>query len=182
MYPRAEDRILKRMPCSIEIQGEYQKAIVLNLSRAGLFVQTMVAAKRGQSASIVLDSKHTGPLDLPTKVVWKRCPAARMYELGGRGVGLQISRVTLPYLDLCDELLPVVKPAPRAGRRAEKPKGQRYRVRLRLAGSARTRRFEFESRSEASAAAAALERAARAMPGQSWEVIDVSLCARANSI
>ena len=86
-----------------------------------------------------------------------------------------ISRVTLPYLDLCDELLPVVKPAPRAGRRAEKPKGQRYRVRLRLMGSSRSGCFDVDSVSEASAAAAALERAAESTPGQTWEVLDVSL-------
>ncbi len=176
MNPRAEERLQKRMPCMIEIQGEQQKAIVLNLSRAGFYVQTMIAAQRGQSVSVLLDSEYADPLDLRTQVVWKRRPASRMYELGGRGLGLRLSSAPPCYLDLCDELLPVVKPAPGAASAAEEPvRGQPYRVRLRLEGSSRSSCFEVDSVSEASAAAAALVRAAETMPGRTWEVLDVSL-------
>ena len=142
----------------------------------------MVAAERGQSVSVVIDSEQAAPVDLPTKVVWKRRSGARMYELGGRGLGLQLSSAPLPFLDLCDDLRPVVKPAPEAGSAAEDPaREQSYHVRLRLMGSSRSGRFEVDSVSEASAAAAALERATEATPGQTWEVLDVSLLSRARS-
>ena len=71
MQPR-EERIQKRIPCSIEFQGEVHQAIVLNLSRAGLFVQTRVSPRRGAKVAVALDSGKGGRLDLPTRVAWKR--------------------------------------------------------------------------------------------------------------
>ena len=180
MNPRILERVQKRMPCLIEIEGEQQKAIILNLSRAGLFVQTVVKAKRGQSVSVVIDAGHAGRLDLWTQVAWKRRPGVRSYELGGRGLGLQLSGAPRRYLDLCDELAPQAGPVSSAGPAVKAPgSGRQYGIRLRLSGSTRTRRFECESQSEESATAVALSWAAQATPGQTWEVLDVSPLERA---
>ena len=188
MHAHTDPRIRRRIPCSLEVQGLRQKALVLNLSRTGLFVQTNTRVKRGTEVAVSLDvGKPPESLALPARVVWARGGASRNLGTDEGGLGLRLGSTPLGYLAMCDELLPVLKSAvgSQVGARPDrsaKPAVEAapviplhpYRVRLKLAGSARTRWVEVEAVTREAASREALALAAPGTPrGAVWEVLEV---------
>ena len=109
----SDPRLRKRIPCSIQLEGlagQEQKAVVLNLSRGGLFVQTTARASRGDRVAVSFELGSSGkPVSLPARVVWTRRRTARSAPVDGVGFGVQLQRAPQTYLDLCDHLLPKLK-------------------------------------------------------------------------
>ena len=181
---QASPRFKKRLSCDLEFAGHRHPGLVLNLSRSGLFVQTSLRARPGSVIGVNLNSpQYDDPIELHTRVVWKRVVSQAMRGVQHGGVGLVIDVDSPAFAGLVGDIEAIQqerssgadrpassRPAPTQAVRAEQPGATpSWRVRVGMEGSPRSRSFEISAASADEAATKAL--------GQldaDWMVIEVA--------
>lgn len=166
----AEPRFRHRMSCSLRIGGQVHRALVLNLSRGGLFVRTTARVRPG--AKIELDLPLRDPqgedaetIGLRANVVWRRVSASTMSHMNHGGIGLRLSDAPAAYDALVREL---------AGDRAGEPAAAAptatscFEVRIKQNSGPRSRWLQVVGGDETAACTSALARA-----GRDWEILEV---------
>lgn len=105
MRPAAEPRFKKRIPCRLEQSRSTSSGMVLDVSRRGLFVQTVVSARPGDAVEVVLSGSEQRPdIVLNARVVWQRKVPVQLRSAMQSGVGLQIRYATEAYYALLAEV------------------------------------------------------------------------------
>lgn len=164
MSTRIAPRHRRRIPCALSAHGSRRPAMVLNVSRSGLFVQTTMRPRRGEPVELELElpdgSRSVG---IMADVVWRSVVASRFASIDAGGLGLRITRAPEAFHRFVDRL--ARGPGPQAGDALPPP---RFRVRLRQRGGARTRWVAVDASGEDAARRAALDSA-----GRGWEVIEL---------
>lgn len=150
--PSPQPRFHRRMPCSLRIDGREHRALVVNLSRGGLFVRTTLRAMHGARLELDLPLISTpDAVPLHTSVVWHRTATSSVAQLNGGGLGLQLGKVPAAYEALMCELAirpPIVELA-----------ATRFDVRLKQHSGPRSRWLQVDGDDEAAARADALSAA-----------------------
>jgi hypothetical protein len=91
MQTQSEQRVRKRLPCTLSSEARSHNGMILNLSERGLFVQTSLPAKPGTLLNLdVLDPLHGDAIPLEATVVWRRRVTARMTGVTQSGMGLRL--------------------------------------------------------------------------------------------
>ncbi len=177
MHLHSEPRFKKRVPCELIVSGSRHPGIVLNLSRSGLFVQTAVAARRGDVVAVDLNAR-TGKaaIGLDATVMWNRKVAAQLRGVRHGGVGLQIRSANESYYNLLAAVedgegtlwRAAASEANAAAPRDETPLCG-YRVRVKMFGAPRSKTLFFSCADEAEA-----RQRAATVAGRDWEILEVS--------
>ncbi len=167
----SENRIAKRhrwrLPCEVVSEGRSQRAIVLDLSETGLFVQTGTRLPPGVEVEVrVLLTDGAEPTVLRARVARNKQVPPQLTSVARGGVGLKILDApaayyeTLASLEGSDSLRqPNVSPAPQPAR-------TRFRVRVKQSDGPRSRSVEILADSPDDARALAL-----AQVGTGWEAV-----------
>ena len=169
------------MPCSLRVDGKVHRALVLNLSRGGLFVRTTARARPGARIELDLPLASRGAVPLEARVVWRRVAASTVAALNEGGLGLRISDPPASYDAFVSELfgdLPTPRPAtvddpPASGTDgATATSGDApalcFEVRVKQRSGPRSRWVRAAGASDADAATAAL-----AQVGDDWEILEI---------
>ena len=96
----AEPRFRKRVPCRLWIGKSSYSGVVLNLSRQGMFVQTCVGMKAGDS----IDLQLRGEIRVQAQVVWQRRVPLALRNSAEGGLGLHILGAPEGYYHLLAEV------------------------------------------------------------------------------
>lgn len=185
MQTHAEPRFKKRVPCELLIAGSRHPGIVLNLSRSGLFVQTAIAAHRGDPIGVDLniETEGWGAIELDAVVMWNRKVGAQFRGVRHGGVGLQIRNAGSAYYELLSDVALGTGTVLRSGGgenplSASAPKvevvsGELYRVRIGLRDTSRSRTVTLRCSDESEARARALSTAGSG----TWDILEISVVA-----
>jgi Tfp pilus assembly protein PilZ len=176
---QAEPRFKKRLPCRLKVAGNSHAAMVLNLSRSGLFVQTSAGPPPGASVMIDLDvANRSDIVPIGGKVVWRRMVAPHLRTISQGGIGVRIESASEAYFrflsDVAGGVPPATSPpaagkaAPRAQKSPPEPPGTEFRVRIKQQGGPRSRTMVVKSRSEDEA-----RRRALAAVGSGWVILEL---------
>lgn len=168
-----EPRFRRRMPCSLRIAGKEHRALVLNLSRGGLFVRTTARILPGTRIELdLLVDGAPGAVPLCANVVWRRLSTSTISQMNEGGLGLRLADIPAAYDAFVRELSgpsppehppPVASASPRSNASAG-----RFDVRLKQHAGPRSRWLQVEGYDEAAARTNALSSA-----GQDWEILEV---------
>ena len=102
----AEPRFAKRIRCAISDRGTPRTALVVNVSRSGLFMQTTVPAQMGSTFDVELNpADQQEPIRLKARVVWRKNVPARLRGVAKGGIGMQIVWAPEEYYGLLAELM-----------------------------------------------------------------------------
>lgn len=172
------------MPCSLRIDGKVHRALVLNLSRRGLFVRTTARARPGARIELDLPIASRDPVPLEARVVWRRVSASTVAALNEGGLGLRLSDPPASYDAFVSELfgdLPTPRPttadelADRATARSNGVRGTTgdapapcFEVRVKQRSGPRSRWVRATGVDDAAAATSAL-----AQVGDDWEILEI---------
>lgn len=186
---RVAKRIRRRMPCELKAAGRQQRAIVLDCSRTGLFVQTSARLKPGSSVEVWLQAEgQREPMMLRASVARQKAVPSNLTSVAQGGIGLRILDAPRSYYELLGESPPAPRgngttvpgatapgvrrapspsPTPRAAAPAAgAPVAPRYRVRVKQSDGPRSRILDIVAESAERACAAAL-----AQLGAGWEAL-----------
>lgn len=176
---RVAKRIRRRLACEIKADGRQQRAIVLDLSRTGLFVQTSARLTPGTTVELWLQfESHPEPVMVRAAVARQKAVPSNLTSVAQGGVGLRILDAPRKYYDLIGETPPLPRnggapgPAPAPAAAAppatpEAPARTRFRVRVKQSDGPRSRILDiFEDTAERACAAAL------AQLGAGWEALD----------
>jgi len=183
---RPAKRFRRRMPCEIQADGRQQRAIVIDVSRSGLFVQTSARLAPGSEIGVALQVEGSAELlRLRVRVARQKAVPSNLTSVAQGGVGLRILQAPPAYYALLDEqegvataLLPTPRDATErassAGERANAPSvaeaaTPRFRVRVKQSDGPRSRVIDVHADSAEQARSRAL-----AKLGQGWEVVDAT--------
>lgn len=172
MERRKNHRLKKRILCELVVGGHRHAAIVRDLSRTGLFVQTNALLEGRNPLLVRLRGPDGSELELEADPVRRVQVPRRLVGVAHGGVGLRI-RGTPPeaYLKLLQGEKGVstrmAAPAGDAGAARRTP-GRRFTARLRQAGGVRCRTIVVEATSADEAAARI-----RQQQGDAWELLSV---------
>ena len=171
---RAARRQKRRMFCEIVHEGRAQRAIVLDVSRTGLFVQTSARLAPGTELEIQLRLEaNSDPIRLRTAVARQKAVPAQLTQVAHGGVGLRILEAPREYYHAIGE--PAPWPAAAARRSAEPTSGgapaaaphkPRFRVRVKQSEGSRSRVLDIAAETPERACALAL-----AAVGPGWEAL-----------
>jgi len=161
------------MPCSLRIAGKEHRALVLNVSRGGLFVRTTARILPGTriQLELLLDGAP-GAVPLCANVVWRRFSTSTISQMNEGGLGLSLAGVPDTYDAFVRELSgesPVAdsrrvpNPSPRSD-----PSVGRFDVRVKQHAGPRSRWLQVDGNDEAAARTNALSSA-----GQGWEILEI---------
>ncbi|MBW2241478.1 MAG: PilZ domain-containing protein [Deltaproteobacteria bacterium] len=137
-------RFKKRVPCRVTVSGASTAAIVLNVSQAGLFVQTGATAKPGDQITIRLSPAHTSePIAIDAKVIWRRTVASHLRTIVKGGMGLSIHNAPSSYFEFLTGALPIATAPsrPDAKAAAAGTSEKTFLMRVRQEGGPRTRKL-----------------------------------------
>ena len=178
----AEGRVAKRhrwrLPCEVVSEGRSQRAIVLDLSETGLFVQTGTRLPPGAEVEVLVRlAESVEPIRLRAQVARNKQVPPQLTSVARGGVGLRILDAPPAYYQQIDALdgagkkrspadaapAPTPTPAPAP---APAPAKLRFRVRVKQNDGPRSRSLEI-------VAASADEARARALAdvGSGWEAV-----------
>lgn len=173
---RVAKRIRRRMACEIQAEGRQQRAIVLDLSRTGLFVQTSARLSPGSVLELSIPSESREPIVLRAAVARQKAVPSNLTSVAQGGVGLRILDAPRAYYELIGERPPL--PGRAAGAPAPAPGGTpaapappaperpRFRVRVKQREGPRSRILDVVAETAERACAAALEQV-----GAGWEAL-----------
>ena len=162
------------MFCEIVHEGRAQRAIVLDVSRTGLFVQT--SARLAPGTEIELDVRleaNSEPIRLRAAVARQKAVPAQLTQVAHGGVGLRILEAPREYYDALGERAPW--PAASARRSAQPaspaapgtpPTTARFKVRVKQREGSRSRILDIAAETPERACALAL-----AAVGPGWEAL-----------
>ena len=178
METQAEPRFKKRLPCRLKVAGNSHAAMVLNVSRSGLFVQTSAGPPPGASVLIDLDvANRSDIVPIGGKVVWRRVVAPHLRTITQGGIGVRIESASEVYYRFLSDVAGGVpsaarppaataaSPAPESP--AESP-GTPFRVRVKQEGGPRSRTIVVRSQSEDEARKRAL-----GIAGAGWVILEL---------
>jgi Tfp pilus assembly protein PilZ len=180
----ADGRVAKRhkwrLPCEIVSEGRSQRAIVLDLSESGLFVQTGTRLPPGVEVEVrvrLADSAET--VLLRAQVARNKQVPPQLTSVARGGVGLRILDAPLAYYEQVnaldnvagDGVRPVGAAAPVAAPSPAPPQN-RFRVRVKQSDGPRSRSLEILANSADEARTRALSDA-----GVGWEAVAVEAIA-----
>ena len=167
-------RIKKRIPCEIELAGQWQPALVLDVSFNGLFIQTRRSIDPGTQVSVRLRlPSHSETIELRAAVARARRTPARLASVATGGIGLLIRTAPNAYYEFLAGISPEhPKPAPGAPGPSPEPAPptSRFRVRAHQTGGSRSRTLKVGADSPEEAKQLALRQL-----GEKWAVLDVEL-------
>jgi hypothetical protein len=161
------------MACEIKAEGRLQRAIVLDFSRTGLFVQTSARLAPGTAVELSLQIQETGaPIRLRARVARQKAVPSNLTSVAAGGVGLRIVEAPPPYYEALAEQegadsrpnLATTSPTP-----PPRPALPRFRVRVKQTDGPRSRILDVEADDLEHARARAL-----ADMGNGWEIVDAS--------
>ena len=186
MQTQSEQRVRKRLPCTLSSEARSHNGMILNLSERGLFVQTSLPAKPGTLLNLdVLDPQRGDAIPLEATVVWRRRVTARMTGVTQSGMGLRLVSQPSEWQQMMCGLLgnesdptsvlatgassPSATNDPEAAiDERPPPPALAFDVRLAKPGSPRSRRIVVESGDEAAARAEA-----RRVAGNGWTILEI---------
>jgi hypothetical protein len=179
----ADGRVAKRhkwrLPCEIVSEGRSQRAIVLDLSESGLFVQTSTRLPPGVEVEVRVRLADSAETVLRAQVARNKQVPAQLTSVARGGVGLRILDAPLAYYEQVNALdnvagegvrivgaaAPVAAPSPA-------PPQSRFRVRVKQSDGPRSRSLEILANSADEARTRALSDA-----GVGWEAVVVEAIA-----
>jgi Tfp pilus assembly protein PilZ len=173
MQLQRQQRIAKRLPCSIRVSKRRYSGLVLNLSQGGVYVQTNAEAGRGSSVVLELQVPDEGPaIALEGTVAWRKVVPGQLRQLTGGGFGLRIQNADERYYQALARWLPCEPDAAGAEGSPEPvtdgPARLTWRVRVRARGGPRSRLVTVEAATVEAAHSEALRHT-----GEGWRVIEV---------
>jgi hypothetical protein len=182
MAGRIFERKKRRMPCNVTFEGQQHNALVLDVSPAGLFIQTSVKAKPGDRLDLQLSIPgETQKLSLHVEVVRKVVVPARLLAVAHGGVGVRILNAPEAYYNFMEALRigadSIESKSESAGQKAstggataaEQPQ-RNYRVHVKQTQGPRSRILDVVAGCEEDARSQAL-----AELGEGWGVLQVEL-------
>jgi Tfp pilus assembly protein PilZ len=161
--PQAEPRFRKRLPCRLDQGTSASSALVLNVSRGGLSVQTSAQVRPGDRVRIELNPEAgTRPIPIGGQVVWKRVVAPHLRSVAPCGVGVRIQDAPAAYYEFVLGL--------GSGATAQAPERSvsEFRVRVKQRVGPRSRSLVVRGADTAEACRRAL-----AASGTDWVVLEV---------
>lgn len=169
--PRVAKRHRWRLACEVVCDGRSQRAIVIDLSETGVFVQTGTRLPPGANVDVrLMLTDATEPILLRAKVVRNKQVPPQLTSVARGGVGLKIVDApnayyaTIASLEGGDSRRQTGAPA--ASPAAPKPAGMRFRVRVKQSDGPRSRSVEVLADSPDEARARVL-----AEVGGGWEAV-----------
>jgi hypothetical protein len=170
---RAAKRHRWRLPCELSFDGGTQRALVLDLSSSGIFVQTGVRLRPGTEVSVRLQLEDLRePILLRARVARTKHVPSNLSTVARGGVGLKLREAPKAYFDVIATLesgkaLRANVGADSAEEKAPAPELRpRFRIRVQQSDGPRSRRIELHADSPAQARALALQEV-----GKGWEVV-----------
>jgi PilZ domain len=170
---RAAKRYRRRTACELRAEGRQQRAIVLDLSRTGLFVQTSARLAPGTSVELLVHFEgHREPMLLRARVARQKAVPSNLTSVAQGGIGLRLIDPPRAFYDLIDDqsdstapagLAPEPGPAPKP---ADAPTLPRFRVRVKQSEGNRSRILDIMAETAERACATAL-----AQVGAGWEAL-----------
>jgi Tfp pilus assembly protein PilZ len=172
--PRVAKRHKWRLACEVVCEGRSQRAIVIDLSETGVFVQTGTRLPPGANVDVrLMLTDATEPILLRAKVARNKQVPPQLTSVARGGVGLKIVDAPNAYYETIASLeggdsrrqtgAPAAAAAPPA---APKPAGTRFRVRVKQSDGPRSRSVEVLANSPDEARARVL-----AEVGAGWEAV-----------
>ena len=169
---RAARRQKRRMFCEIVHEGRAQRAIVLDVSRSGLFVQTSARLAPGTELEIDLRLEaNAEPIRLRAAVARQKAVPVQLTQVAHGGMGLRILEAPREYYHAIGE----PAPWPAAARGAAEKKAAapaapeakpRFRVRVKQREGPRSRILDIAAETPERACALAL-----VAVGPGWEAL-----------
>jgi hypothetical protein len=167
-------RIRYRMACEIQADGRTQRAIVLDFSRTGLFVQTSARLAPGTSVEVLIQvDAGSQPIRVRARVARQKAVPSNLTSVAQGGVGLQVLEAPPSYYAALEQHageasgpIPPPTPVPAARSRVNE---ERYRVRVKQTDGPRSRILDIRAESLERARARAL-----AEVGKGWEIVEAS--------
>lgn len=174
---RVAKRVRRRMPCEIKAEGRQQRAIVIDFSRTGLFVQTSARLSPGTPVELWIQFEdQREPILLRASVARQKAVPSNLTSVAQGGIGLRILDAPPSFYALLGEAPPLPRPAKKAadvvpghtgpGRAAEPPALPRFRVRIKQSDGPRSRILDIVAETAERACASALAQA-----GAGWEAL-----------
>jgi hypothetical protein len=150
--------------------GQWQPALVLDVSSNGLFVQSRTPIDPGTEVRVRLRLPgRSEAIELSTAVARARRTPARLASVTSAGVGLHIRAAPNAYYEFLAEISPGREtPAPEAPAHPPEPPKHQFRVRANQTGSSRSRTLKVGADSSEEARQVAMRRL-----GAEWTVLDV---------
>jgi len=171
---RVAKRIRRRMACELKAEGRGQRAIVIDFSRTGLFVQTSARLSPGAQVELWLQFEdQREPIMIRAAVARQKAVPSNLTSVAQGGIGLRIVDAPRAYYELLGEqgpppqAAPAPRPtAPKAAPVAAAPSLPRFRVRVKQSDGPRSRILDIVAETAERACAAAL-----AQVGAGWEAL-----------
>jgi len=168
MEKRRQQRNRRRVTCELVVDGKHHPAIVRDVSRAGLFVQTRARPELNSAIELVFPAEGDRPeIRVEAGVARERvAPAGLESDVPG-GIGLEVLDAPPAYHELVAEAgMQSAGPEPAAGTGPVSDPGVRtFRVRLIERGTPNAMVLTVRSESAEGARARALTRA-----GRGWKI------------
>ena len=178
METKPEPRFRKRLPCRLKVAGNSHSAMVLNVSRNGLFVQTSAGPSPGAAVVIDLDvASGSDTVPIEGRVVWRRVVASHLRTITLGGIGVRIQSAPEAYYSFLSEVAgEAPSTGPSAGCETAGPVLEscsdspviEFRVRVKQEGGSRTRTLMLESGSEEEARNGVME-----IVGAGWVILEL---------
>lgn len=167
----SENRVAKRhrwrIACEVVSEGRSQRAIMLDLSETGVFVQTGTRLPPGAEVEVrVLLTDGAEPISLRAKVARNKQVPPQLTSVARGGVGLKILDAPAAYYETVAMLEGSDTPRQPSASAAPQPARIRFRVRVKQADGPRSRSVEILADSPDDARALAL-----AKVGKGWEAV-----------
>ena len=165
-------RVKKRIPCEIQVRGQWQPALVLDVSSNGLFVQTRRSIAPGAEVEIRLRLPgRSEPIEILAAVARALRVPPRLASVAQSGLGLKIRSAPNAYYEFVAEFAgDRAAPAPPKPERSPEPAPPKpkFKVHAQQTGSPRSRTLTVGADSLEQAKAVALRQL-----GEGWTVRDV---------
>jgi hypothetical protein len=169
---RQARRIKKRIPCEILLGGEWQQALVLDISANGLFIQTRRSITPDTEVEVRLRPPgRSEAIELRAAVAWARRVPPRLASVAVAGLGLEVRGAPNAYYELVAEISPErAGPAPSTPPPSPQPAPPKpqFKVRAQQTGSPRSRMLTIGADSPAQARTLALRQL-----GERWTVLEI---------
>lgn len=174
---RAAKRFRRRTACELRADGREQRAIVLDVSLSGLFIQTSARLAPGTVVEVLVQFEGLSePMLLRAQVARQKAVPSNLTSVAQGGIGLRILDAPRSFYQMIGEQdggsTEPPRPAARAAKAAEAPAPvvqpalPRFRVRVKQTDGPRSRILDIVAETAERARAAAL-----AQVGAGWEAL-----------
>jgi Tfp pilus assembly protein PilZ len=171
---RVARRFRRRTACELRADGREQRAIVLDVSRTGLFVQTSARLSPGSQVEVLVQFEgQPEPMLLRARVARQKAVPSNLTSVAQGGIGLRLVEAPPSFYRMIGEQdggpttppRPAQAPPPKAAQAAAAAL-PRFRVRVKQTDGPRSRILDIMAETAERARAAAL-----AEVGAGWEAL-----------